>query len=315
MGCKAVIAAGWAVDDQAASTFARIFYEAMFKGMRFGQALLQARTETHRDHPQTNTWGAFQAYGDEQYRFPDVDDAKETKPLEYVHPSHLIADLEMLGARLKDATPAERQDFYRKQLKAIEKAARGTDFQHAGVREKLAVAWAELGDKERAIGHYRAALSFEDADLSLHALEQLANLEIRHGAILLECKDTDKKKEREQREKGASLHGRLGRKRLEQLIKLGETTERLSLLGSYWKRWAQAHTWPKGTPRRIKKWLAGMEEALLEGRRAQQQTHRQLGLCPAAQCPGCRLSPCRLGRARAVGQARRSIAGPAPSSR
>ena len=272
MGCKAVIAAGWAVDDQAASTFARIFYEAMFKGMRFGQALLQARTETHRDHPQTNTWGAFQAYGDEQYRFPDVDDAKETQTPEYVHPSHLIADLEMLGARLKDATRAERQDFYRKQLKAIEKAARGTDFQHAGVREKLAVAWAELGDKERAIGHYRAALSFEDADLSLHALEQLANLEIRHGATLLEYKDTDEKLEKEQRDKGQSLM-KAGHKRLEQLIKLGETTERLSLLGSYWKRWAQAHT-AQGEIGGIKEWLAGMENAYWK---AAKQSNKRTG--------------------------------------
>jgi hypothetical protein len=165
----------------------------------------------------------------------------------------------MLGARLKEATPAERQDFYRKQLKAIEKAARGTDFQHAGVREKLAVAWAELGDQERAIGHYRAALSFEDADLSLHALEQLANLEIRHGATLLEYKDTDEKIEREQRDKGQALM-KAGHKRLEQLIKLGETTERLSLLGSYWKRWAQAHT-AQGETGGLKEWLAGMENA------------------------------------------------------
>ena len=259
MGCKAVIAAGWAVDDQAASTFARIFYEAMFKGTRFGQALLQARAETHRNHPQTNTWGAFQAYGDEQYRFPDVDDAEDRRPHEYVHPSHLIADLDMLSARLKDATQTEREDFYRKQLKAIEKAARGTDFQHAGVRENLAAAWAEYGDKERAITHYRAALTFEDADLSLHALEQLANLEIRHGAILLGCKDKDKKKEKELRQKGAAFM-KEGRTRLEQLIKLGETTERLSLLGSYWKRLAQVHV-AQGKTDGIKQWLSEMEDA------------------------------------------------------
>jgi hypothetical protein len=165
----------------------------------------------------------------------------------------------MLGARLKEATPAERQDFYRKQLKAIEKAARGTDFQHAGVREKLAVAWAELGDQERAIGHYRAALSFEDADLSLHALEHLASLEIHHGADLLESKDTDKKKEDEQRKKGKTSM-EMGREQLEQLIKLGSTTERLTLLGSYWQRWTRANV-VHGNTKGINKWLAGMEEA------------------------------------------------------
>ena len=259
MGCKAVIAAGWAVDDQAASTFARTFYEAMFKGKLFGKALCLAREMTFRNHPQSNTWGAFQAYGDEQYHFPvpDSTSEKEQQLLEYVHPSHLIADLDMLSARLKDATPAERRDFYGKQLKAIEKAARGDDFQHAGVREQLAVAWAEMGDKERAINHYRAALTFEDAGVSLHALEQLANLEIRHGAALLA--DRDKQEKKEQRQKGAAFM-KAGRVRLEQLINLGETTERLSLLGSYWKRWAQAHV-AQGNTKALNTWLAEMERA------------------------------------------------------
>jgi hypothetical protein len=239
MGCKAVIAAGWAVDDLAAATFARTFYEAMFKGARFGLALLRARAETHRLHPQTNTWGAFQAYGDEQYRFREEHDTDENGSCEFVHPSHLIADLEMLSARLRDATPAERKNFYAKQLKQIEKAARGTDFQHAGVRERLAVAWAELGDKERAIDHYRAALSFEDAAFSLHAVEQLANLEIRHGAALLGGTADDDRKTAEQHAQGHALM-KAGRRRLLQLLAIGETVERRSLLGSHWKRLAQA---------------------------------------------------------------------------
>ena len=51
MGCKAVIAAGWAVDDRAANTFAQTFYAAMFAGRRFGQAVLQARVATYEQHP------------------------------------------------------------------------------------------------------------------------------------------------------------------------------------------------------------------------------------------------------------------------
>ncbi len=251
MGCKAVIAAGWAVDDQAANTFAGNFYRAMFQGARFGQAVLQARKETHTLHPFTNTWGAFQAYGDERYRFPDVGDEDVFKN-EYVHPSHIIADLDMLGARLKDATQREKKDYYGKKIAAIENAARGADFQHAGVREKLASAWAELDDKERAIGHYRAALAFEDAELSLHALEQLANLEIRQGARLLESKDNTKhdKGERYMKE---------GLDRLNLLIKIGSTVERHSLKGSYWKRRAQAFA-ARGNRKGIKECLVEMQK-------------------------------------------------------
>ncbi|MGE4560270.1 MAG: CHAT domain-containing protein, partial [Desulfobulbus sp.] len=259
MGCKAVIAAGWAVDDLAASTFARTFYEAMFKGVRFGQALRQARSETHRNHPQTNTWGAFQAYGDEQYRFPNAHDDDEQQEREYVHPSHLIADLDRLCARLLDATAEERTNYYSKQLKSIEKAARGTDFQHAGVREKLAVAWAEMGERERAIGHYRAALSFEDAGLSLHALEQLANLEIRHGSELLQYTGKKAATTKEKHDQGLQLM-QAGHQRLQQLLNIGETTERWSLLGSYWKRLAQAEI-ARGNSADILTWLAGMDKA------------------------------------------------------
>jgi len=252
MGCKAVIAAGWAVDDQAASTFARTFYESMFKGYRFARAVQHARAETYRLHPNTNTWGAFQAYGDDRYRFP-VCEQSNTTTKEYVHPSHIIADLDKLSARIKDATQQDKKGYYLDQLKAIEEAARGTDFQHAGVREALAVAWAELNDKERAIGHYRAALSLEDAGLSLHGLEQLANLEIREGSTLLSDKDKDKQQQ-------GDSYMQAGWQRLNLLLAMGPTTERLSLLGSYWKRMAQACT-ALGKADQIKECSLGMQDA------------------------------------------------------
>lgn len=259
MGCKAVVAAGWAVDDLAASTFARTLYDSMFKGTRFGRALLQARSETHRNHPQTNTWGAFQAYGDEQYCFPNTEDSDGDVVPNYVHPSHLIADLDRLCARLFDATTEERENFYTRQLKGIEKAARGTDFQHAGVREKLAEAWAEMGEAERAIGHYRAALSFEDACFSLHALEQLANLEIRHGASLMQHKGKNAEKTKEHFLRGREFM-EAGRQRLQQLLNIGATSERWALLGSYWKRLAQAQI-AKESLTDVQSWLEGMDEA------------------------------------------------------
>jgi hypothetical protein len=69
MGVKAVIAAGWAVDDAAALTFAEVFYEHLLKGDAFGDAVKAARVETYRLHKdRTNTWGAYQCYGDPTYR-------------------------------------------------------------------------------------------------------------------------------------------------------------------------------------------------------------------------------------------------------
>ena len=57
MGVKAVIAAGWAVDDTAARAFAVTFYGAMTRGTPFGRAVLEARQHIYRTHPQCNTLG------------------------------------------------------------------------------------------------------------------------------------------------------------------------------------------------------------------------------------------------------------------
>ena len=71
MGVRAVVAAGWAVRDDAALHFARCFYQHMLDGHSFGSALQDARYQTWRQ-PQfkdCNTWGAYQAYGDPDFRF------------------------------------------------------------------------------------------------------------------------------------------------------------------------------------------------------------------------------------------------------
>ncbi|MGE3773341.1 MAG: CHAT domain-containing protein, partial [Gammaproteobacteria bacterium] len=64
MGARAVLVAGWAVDDAAAHTFAEVFYARMLAGQYFGDAVRLAREETHRRQPTVNTWGAYQCYGD-----------------------------------------------------------------------------------------------------------------------------------------------------------------------------------------------------------------------------------------------------------
>ena len=49
IGVQAIVAAGWAVNDLAASTFAQTFYESLLaQGMPFGEAVFAARKETMR---------------------------------------------------------------------------------------------------------------------------------------------------------------------------------------------------------------------------------------------------------------------------
>ena len=68
IGVRAVIAAGWAVDDTAAALFATTFYHsAVAEGCAFGDAVRKAR-ETVKAASDSLTWAAYQCYGDPEFR-------------------------------------------------------------------------------------------------------------------------------------------------------------------------------------------------------------------------------------------------------
>ena len=224
LGCKAVIAAGWAVDDAAAETFAGTFWQALLAGSRFGDAVLQARAAAYARHPGTNTWGAYQAYGDERFRLVAGDADRD--PPDFVHAGQAAAALARLQARVAAAS-ADEHAMYRRQLTAMDKALHARYYGSGAVREHLGAAWADLGETAIAIDHYRAALATEDGRSSLHALEQLANLEVRHGERLARDKASHKQ--------GLTLMT-AGTRRIDALLTLGPTVERLSLKASLWKR-------------------------------------------------------------------------------
>lgn len=224
MGSKAVVAAGWAVDDAAADAFAGAFYRAMLRGMPFGAAVRDARYETWRLYRASNTWGAYQAYGNELYRLVD-DLGDDWVAPDYLHVSQIVSELERIRARIGPANDEEKT-LYGGRLKKIEAAIRARFFHVAEVRVCLGAVWADLGDKARAIEHYRAAAVQTTGTISLRSLEQLANLEIRFGAQRLEESNGDKR---------GNAFMNAGLARIQTLLEVGQTVERLSILGSHWK--------------------------------------------------------------------------------
>ncbi|MFD1691447.1 CHAT domain-containing protein [Azotobacter chroococcum] len=99
MGVRAVIAAGWRVLDGAAELFAITFYKAFLNGITFGEAVLAARRETYERFPHSNTWGAYQCYGDPGLLLPRPQQHySETRvqPIRYdfVSPREVLAELE-----------------------------------------------------------------------------------------------------------------------------------------------------------------------------------------------------------------------------
>jgi tetratricopeptide (TPR) repeat protein len=91
-----------------------------------------------------------------------------------------------------------------------------------------ALAFAELGDFERAVDHYERVLKAERASAPILALEQLANCKVRWAGRLLEAEPADDKKVSELLEHAEKI--------LRHLIDLGPTSERWALLGGLMKR-------------------------------------------------------------------------------
>src|ERR1700730_1211328 len=125
IGVRAVVAAGWMVEDQAAQTFAAQFYKDILSGVHFGQAALSARRQTHDHYPGFNTWGAYQCYGD-----PDYTPVRSSHHPEPAHrsvdvpeticlhaPSEAIAELRTLAIDAA-ASPGQAEGL-RKRLEAL----------------------------------------------------------------------------------------------------------------------------------------------------------------------------------------------------
>lgn len=230
MGVRAVIAAGWAVDDSAAQRFAEVFYEAFLCGATFGAAVLKARRETFYAHPDVNTWGAYQCYGDPFFSLTNSAESHGSGAHEYNYASNseVIVELENLS---EDAATAPASQLAEIQRRVDEvRANMPTPWLSRGdVQASLGRAYGELGAFETAAEFYCKSLRAETARAPIAAAEQWCNLQAR-------CAN-------ELDEKTAKKTLAAVKKRLEALIDLlGENGERRSLLASMTKRevkWAK----------------------------------------------------------------------------
>jgi CHAT domain-containing protein len=199
MGVKAVVACGWAVNDRAALQFAESFYTAMLSGTPFGKAVFAARKATYKASPESNTWGAYQAYGDPAFELqepaPDalprsggsvLPAAAEVRQ-ELVSPHELIDRLQQLEVRVSEtvAQGLLPQKPLLAELERVQNTAPAAWLLESAVAMALADCTAALGREHwpRACQLYRQAIrNHRSGDpLPIRAIEQLANLEVRRG--------------------------------------------------------------------------------------------------------------------------------------
>jgi CHAT domain-containing protein len=200
MGVRCVVAAGWAVNDEAACTFASTFFDQLTRGETFGDAIFKARKATFAQHPGSNTWGAYQAYGDPGYRLQTNSgfDADQ-KPRPFVALDELLAAIQ--GERMKNQrrrSDAKRPSFAQ-QRQWVQRQLGKCPPEWAEcpeVLQAIAELYADCGVDgfDAARQSYQRAVQLEDTSgrVAVRAIERLADIEARHGTVLADQDQFDK---------------------------------------------------------------------------------------------------------------------------
>jgi CHAT domain-containing protein len=224
-GVRAVIAAGWAVEDKAAHRFATTIYDELLGGGELGVATLNARKAVWEHHRSTNTWGAYQVYGPPAFRLDPAAGGTAQRE-ELVAPRELADELAALKRRAEDA-PDVLATALAKELEALLEATpkewlRGHELSAVGD------VWALLARYEEAVEYYEKAQNDWDASSSVRSFEQLLNVRAKWAVERIRRPD-DPGPEASKLLTDAAESADL-------LLKLGETPERYSLKASVARR-------------------------------------------------------------------------------
>ncbi|HQW96551.1 MAG TPA: CHAT domain-containing protein, partial [Saprospiraceae bacterium] len=180
MGVKAVVAAGWAVNDAAAHTFSTELYRKLFDGYEFGDAVLSARRKCYDNHPDNNTWGAYQCYGDHYYKLINKSITKINNT-PYVTESQAIIELQNEISFITSQIVSKR-DHLSKLLNIINRV-RVNNLETGYIKELYAKIYAELGESEMSLKELDGLFKIEKADFSVSSLELYCSLK---GKVLLD---------------------------------------------------------------------------------------------------------------------------------
>ncbi len=237
MGVRAVVAAGWAVDDAAAKTFAKVFYETMFAQRTFGDAVRLAREETFNNHPGANTWGAYQCYGDPDFAMTKQPSyVRGTSDEGPVASAELKKELENITQKAKFASEEKTQRL-RNYLINLTKGMGADWTDSASMCAALGRAYGEVGLFVEAVRFYDQGKTLHPADSTVESLEQLANLKVRWALDRVEMQKEKGEKKPDGIEKEFPIKDLFddAENILSGLLQIQETQERFSLKGKLYK--------------------------------------------------------------------------------
>lgn len=181
IGVRCVIAAGWAVDDEAARVFAEAFYGSLLRGNRFIVAVGEARRDAYVRSPHANTWAAYQCYGDPDWIFqrtasdPNQAAASAVDDFSGVASAmglKLALERIIVQTKFQGADPARQLDT----LRTLAQRFKKTWGRSGSVAELFGEAFVEAGDVEAGMDWYTRAVNAPDGRASMKAAEQLSNV-------------------------------------------------------------------------------------------------------------------------------------------
>ncbi|MFV0604230.1 MAG: CHAT domain-containing protein [Niabella sp.] len=231
-GVKAVIVAGWEVDDAAGLEFAKKFYERLASGETFGNAVLEARKHIFKTFKYTNTWGAYQCYGLPHFKL----DVKKKEDLHRTYEIEQIAENDLDLIISKSEVAFYNDEELLTELQLISQGINNAGFSSAELRQKEAVAYLELNDYETAIQLYNQLFKNENAAFKVRSLESFQEIRIKSTlakVLSLEIPLTDDIINK------ALTEIQEGIDNLKDLMNIWETAERHSSIGSGIKRKAR----------------------------------------------------------------------------
>jgi CHAT domain-containing protein len=258
IGVRVVVAAGWPVNDDAAAAFTNTFYTSLLDDkVSFGEAILAARRETWAKFSSGLTWGAFQAYGDPEWRLEAGRRRLETREPEFAAPDELLAAIAEIRSNLRRMGEAPRESEARREHRNVQRLIERADpcwLARPDVSSQLGELYGDLGPDyfATACEYYEKAIKAGDrlGTAPIRAIEQLANLEARTA---------ERKQDVEMAKRAIARIEGLGKllartaKRPKDASPPNLNVERAAILGSAYKSLAAIYARRLETPRSSKK--------------------------------------------------------------
>ncbi|MGD9960115.1 CHAT domain-containing protein [Nocardioides sp.] len=190
-GIRAVVAAGWAVDDAAASRFAHTFYDHMLEGDNLGAAALQARKRIHDEFASTtNTWGAYQVYGEPAFQLER--ERRSTRTGDLSSRRGFREQLQAITELSTMACPESTADLVRQLNDLVRDGQRWIRGQE---HQSIGEAWRALGDYDQAITAYGEAMATGGSGAGFDVIAQLSTAHAHRGADRLRCHQPDSERD------------------------------------------------------------------------------------------------------------------------